>query len=379
MEAVRIGPTLEHRVWVSSADHMPAPVIVRAVVIRAKVRVSEELVMDNVTILSSTSLRCYEIGPTLKDAIYGRVVRATLLEKIPPPSTSTSISTSTDEQPEYRRTNQHCAIKIYQRKRLRELQGRTFENPLVEIPAMQYIGNSHPNLMGQIETCSDDENLYVVMRFCPGGELFDYIGDYGPLDNARAKDMFRQLIGAVSHLQRIGLAHRDMSLENVLYDGQNIYVVIDFGMVVRLRRHQHDCIWNGVTYNEANLSNVSTPRSFFQYYCWVQLSPICGKKNYIAPEVFIQQSPANPMLADMWALGIMLFIALTGVPPVDVANDTDDRFGILAEGRLNEMLEYWGYNLDPAVVDLLTKMLNVDPTARPTIEEILAHAWMATP
>lgn len=370
-QPVNIGP--DTTVWVSGPDHLPTPTIVRASIIRVQVRIAEDpLQIEERTAVSSTSGRLYELGVHLKDAIYGRVVRGDILERIPAEGDSTRII--------YQRKSP-CAIKICSRRKLRELQGRTTENPLAEMGAMQYIGNDHPNIMGLLECCTTDDDLYVIMRYCPGGELFQYISERGPLSNAEAKTMFRQLLNAVSHLQRIGLCHRDMSLENLLYDWEHshLFVVIDFGMVVKLRRHQRDCIWHGQTYNETTLVNVTDTRSFFQYYCWLPGTPICGKKNYIAPEVFAGLQPINPMLADMWALGIMLCIALIGFPPMDVANDSDERFGHIAEGNLGELLAFWGFDIDPNAVDLLTKMLVVDPLARPTIEEITNHPWLTTP
>lgn len=355
------------QIWVSTTpESLPNPVIVKAQRARVTLRISDSHTQEIDALLSSSG-RSFEISTLLKTAIYGEVVRGMLIEK-----------TSIDPL-EFRRTGTPCAIKIYLRKRLRELQGRTYENPLAEIPAMQYIGNNHPNLMGQIETCTDDERLYVVMKYCAGGELFDYIDEHGPLDNPTAKRMFRQLLSAVSYLQKLGLAHRDMSLENVLYDGEHTYVIIDFGMVVRLKQHRQNCVLHGITYNEGNIPDINSTRSFFQYYCWLRQHARCGKRNYIAPEVHADQRPAHPMLADMWGLGVMLFIALTGVPPVDSATMADERFSIVAEGRLGDLLQFWNYHLDPHVVDLMTRMLNPDPLARPTIEQILAHPWMTTP
>jgi serine/threonine protein kinase len=58
--------------------------------------------------------------------------------------------------------------------------------------------------MGQKECCTDEENIYSVMTYCPGGELFDYIDEHGPLSAAEARRMFKQLCEALRQLQLLG-------------------------------------------------------------------------------------------------------------------------------------------------------------------------------
>ena len=89
---------------------------------------------------------------------------------------------------------QYYAIKVYFRHRLQELQGRTQENPFQEIAAMQYVGNDNENVMGQIECCSDRENIYSVMDFSDGDELFDVVDRNGPFNEETAKRLFYQLL-----------------------------------------------------------------------------------------------------------------------------------------------------------------------------------------
>ena len=100
--------------------------------------------------------------------------------------------------------------------------------------------------------------------------------------------------------------------------------------------------------------------------------------DYSFSEVFPNQGDVsfNPMLNDIWALGIILFIVLTGVPPVDSAVETDERYRTIAEGRLREMVEDWGFILSPASLDLLQGILRPDPRQRLSLTQILNHPWM---
>ena len=124
----------------------------------------------------------YEIDRMLRGTIFGQVNHAIKIHRT--------------EEGVYSRVMplQHYAIKIYFRHRLQELQGRTQENPFQEIAAMQYVGNDHENVMGQIECCSDRENIYSVMDFSDGEELFDVVDRNGPFNEETAKRLFYQLL-----------------------------------------------------------------------------------------------------------------------------------------------------------------------------------------
>jgi serine/threonine protein kinase len=358
-----------NRIHIGGQETFPSPLIVRSAMIRLKVRIAPNMVESRV-VMHSGSGRIYEIGSTLKKAIFGQVVRAVVLQPV----------VDEEVKDEYIRTNQQMAIKIYSKRILRQLQGRTQENPLAEITALQYIGNGHPNIMGQVECCTDEENIYSIMNYCPGGELFDYIDENGPMNDERARHMFRQLISALCRLQELGMAHRDLSLENILYDGEDGYMVIDFGMCVRLKKHNMDCILNDHVYNNESVAAYPSPiRSSFPLFCWLKVQSICGKINYIAPEVLRQDPYFNPMLADIWAAGVILFILLTGVPPIDQASEADERYLMVSEGRLAEMIQMWRLDVRSEAIDLIQRILHPDPTQRLTLEQMLAHPWMHLP
>eukprot|EP01034_Spumella_vulgaris_P029975 gene29975-37119_t len=229
-----------------------------------------------------------------------------------------------------------------------------------------HAGDEHTNIMGQLECCTDEENIYSVMKFCKGGELFDYIDENGPMEEPQAKQMFRQLINGLIRLSELGIGHRDMSLENILYDAKDLYVVIDFGMCVRLKRSaygehqlQQEAAINAQNGHYGSSGNTSPrsprTRSLIDHntYCHIAKQTICGKKNYISPEVLRGDDYFNPLLCDIWATGIILFIALTGVPPVDKATHADERYSMICENRLGEMLEAWNMDVSPHAVDLM--------------------------
>ncbi|RHY23807.1 hypothetical protein DYB32_009060 [Aphanomyces invadans] len=170
----------------------------------------------------------------------------------------------------------------------------------------------------------------MVFDYCPGGDLYDALRN-GPLLPPIAKRYFRQLVHAVGYMHDKGIAHRDLSLENVLLDRHHNCKVCDFGL--------------------ATSAGV----------------PVCdetvGKRFYMAPEVVLGRT-YNPRQADVWSLGVILFMMLTGVPLWQLASPTDPTFEYFKAHGLRSLIANWGVELDECAVDLLEHMLEPQPIQR---------------
>jgi len=116
-------------------------------------------------------------------------------------------------------------------------EGKAFENPLSELATLQMLSEpGHPNLINVIETVHSDDQLIAVLEFANGGELYDVITEAAghKFDTSHAQRLFRQVMEVVAYIHGKGIAHRDLSLENLMLgDGDNIKV-IDFGLAVAL-------------------------------------------------------------------------------------------------------------------------------------------------
>lgn len=326
--------------FVRDSVEFPTPQFKLCAVRKVNILTKKNTAVERKSALDNNDGRLYEIGSLLKKAIFGQVVHAIGLQQL--------------DDGNFVRTNQEFAIKVYSKRALVAANGRTQENPLREISALQYIGDNHPNIMGQIECCADEDNIYSIMRFIKGGELFDYIDEIGKMEEPQAREFFKQLMNGLLRLQELGIGHRDMSLENILYDGANLYVIIDFGMCMLLQR------------------NPASPSGYWN----VAKQSICGKRNYIAPEVLRGDESFNPLLCDVWAAGVILFMVLTGLPPVDTATLADERYHMICENQLSALLAGWQRSLSPSVEDLLQRILRPNPLDRLTLQQIMQHPWM---
>jgi serine/threonine protein kinase len=301
----------------------------------------DHISFDKVHILTSASGAHYQIGRMLKKAIYGAVLHSTVL--MPNKSAANS----------YTRTSTTVAIKVYSKKIIYEQGSKSQENPFNEIAALQYVGDDHPNIVGQIECCSDEENIYSIMPFVEGGELFDYVVSKGRLSENEARKIMRQVLLGLLRLHELGVAHRDVSLENILYDSDRQQaMIIDLGLCIKLNRDLY-------TTRAADAENQRT-----------------GKANYMPPEVVNGTYLVDPFAGDIWSAGVSLLYLLLGFPPMERATEDDVRFGYVLRGELPILVQHWGVEVSSSAMDLIVKMLAVDWRQRPSLWECLAHPWM---
>ncbi|CAM9281014.1 unnamed protein product [Ectocarpus sp. 6 AP-2014] len=214
---------------------------------------------------------------------------------------------------------------------------------------MLRMAGQHKNVVGFRDLFSDDNFYYIVMEFATGGELFDRLVTKGAHSEHDAASLLREVVDAVAYLHGHSIIHFDIKPENILLhdaDTDDIDVrLVDFGSAFVV----------GAT-GESGPKNDS------------------GTIAYSAPEVLRGQSVSTA--ADMWSLGVVLYILLSGFHPFDLeggANDADVRRKVLARELTFESAHWSGKE---GAVDLINQLLDSDPKRRPTAEAVLAHPWM---
>ncbi|UJR24797.1 hypothetical protein I4U23_006172 [Adineta vaga] len=230
-------------------------------------------------------------------------------------------------------TRHTVAIKIVNRTKIKQLDvvGKIRR----EIQNLRLF--RHPHIIKLYQVISTPTDIFMVMEYVAGGELFDYIVKKGKLTEAEARPFFQQIISGVDYCHRHMVVHRDLKPENLLLDDASHVKIADFG-----------------------LSNMMKDGEL--------LKTSCGSPNYAAPEVVSGELYAGQEV-DIWSCGVILYALLTGTLPFD-----DDNVQILFKKIRSGIFPIPDY-LNPTVVDLLQKMLTVDPVRRATIKEIREHEW----
>lgn len=254
-------------------------------------------------------------------------------------------------------TDKWVAVKISSKRaildRLQRPEGHS-ENPWQEISAAQFIGNNHPNLLSLVDALEDDDFLYTVMPYYPDGDLCDYIEKHKGRSVDEARKCFVQIILGLQQLQTCGICHRDLSIENILLDG-NRCIIIDFGMSLRVPLDQ-----DGM---RRLILPVGAP----------------GKTQYMAPEIFANRLSSryafDGFSCDLWAAGVILFVLLTGKFPYSQPDTTDIGFCWVINNVLGVFQE-WGISINPSAADLLQNIFQLHPMHRITLGQVLDHPWI---
>jgi len=234
---------------------------------------------------------------------------------------------------EHQLTGHKVAIKILNRNRIRQLDMDEKVRREIKILKLFY----HPHIIRLYEVIYTPTDIYMVMEFVPGGELFDFIVSNGRLSEQRARTMFQQLISGVEYCHQHMVVHRDLKPENLLLDSEQQLRIADFG-----------------------LSNVMKDGDFFK--------TSCGSPNYAAPEVISGKLYAGPEV-DVWSCGVILYALLCGSLPFD-----DENIPNLFKKIKGGIFTLPGHMSDD-IKDLISRMLVVDPLQRITIPEIRRHRW----
>lgn len=193
----------------------------------------------------------------------------------------------------------------------------------------------HPNIMGLYDVWENKNDLYLILEYIEGGELFDYLIKRGKLNELEAINYFKQIINGISYLHQFNICHRDLKPENLLLDFDKVIKIADFGMAALEVREK-------------------------------LLETSCGSPHYASPEIVAGKN-YHGAPSDIWSCGIILFALLTGHLPFDDENIRN----LLIKVQNGKFL--MPPELSWEAKDLISKMLKVNPNDRITIEGILKH------
>lgn len=241
---------------------------------------------------------------------------------------------------------------------------------------MQLLGNSHPHVMGLLGAFMDKNYLYEVMQFCSQGTLSAYIHAYpSGLAEDSAYDMFMQIISGVNYIHSRGVCHHDLSTDNVMLDENGTCIIIDFGMCLRIP-HSYPDDPAGVLDDVTDIT-IGTSRRL------IHSQSHCGKLRFMAPEIYQKKDAFDGILSDIWSLGVILFVLLTGRQPYERPEDSDPGYHDLVDPHF-----YWMENIDPCIswgreisfeaVDVLRSMLHPDPRDRATLGSVFKYKWVSS-
>ncbi|XP_066101813.1 serine/threonine-protein kinase DCLK3 [Saccopteryx bilineata] len=239
----------------------------------------------------------------------------------------------------HRETGQAFAMKIVDKSKLKG------KEDMVDSEIFIIQSLSHPNIVKLHEVYETDTEIYLIMEYVAGGDLFDAILENVKFPERTAARLFTDLCQALVHMHDKNIVHRDLKPENLLVqrneDKSTTLKLADFGLAKHVVR---------------------------------PVFTVCGTPTYVAPEILSEKGYG--LEADMWAAGVILYILLCGFPPFrSPERDQDELFNIIQQGHFEFLAPYWD-NISDAAKDLVSRLLVVDPKKRYTAHQVLKHPWI---
>jgi serine/threonine protein kinase len=228
-----------------------------------------------------------------------------------------------------------------------------------EINALMHVRDSggHPGICALNENYEDEKYYYLLLDFVSGGELFDHLIEMGAYSEKDAARLVREVASALSFLHGIGIVHGDLKPENLMLSTKrkedSSVKLVDFGCAIDMEDATND-----------QDSNPST-RGKTPAYC--------------PPEVLSKvRDPITPAM-DIWSLGVILYIMLTGLHPFDLnasASDEEIESRIVSKHTPPLRNSPITAHLTSSAIDVIEKCITWNPKDRITAFELLNHPWV---
>ncbi|GJP33450.1 hypothetical protein CLOM_g17991 [Closterium sp. NIES-68] len=240
-----------------------------------------------------------------------------------------------------------------------------------EIAAMKRV-SGHDSIVQLQSVHEDSESMHLVMDYCDAGELYEAVERQGRFPEKEAAKVFKQLVSAVAYCHSQGVMHRDLKPENILLSAASsgAYSGGNSGAV------------SGTDSTLAAPEGVATPREAvtvkladFGLAIFLakgeKASGIAGSPLYMAPEVV---SSAYDFAADVWSLGVVLYILLCGAPPFGGKDDAQIMRSICTD-EPDFSAPAWR-TVSAEAKAFVRCLLVKDPARRPPAFKLLAHPWV---
>jgi calcium-dependent protein kinase len=211
----------------------------------------------------------------------------------------------------------------------------------LEAEVQNYLSMDHPHIARLHDVYETEHQLHLVMECLDGGDLFARVEEETRFSEEDARDMIRQMLLALNYIHSHGIAHRDIKLENFVFDKEDSthLKLIDFGFSCMCGQEKmHKC---------------------------------CGTVAYAAPEVLNKNYTSQ---CDLWSLGVIGFILLSGGMPF--FGPDADQIRNIRNGNFTMRPQRWN-TVSGIAKDFILKLLEISPSKRLTAQNALEHIWIA--
>ena len=199
----------------------------------------------------------------------------------------------------------------------------------------------HKNIIKIYEILQAENKIYMIMEYAKNKTLLDWLQKFGTLTENIAHPMFKQILEAIDFMHNRLIAHRDLKIENILLNANNNPLISDFSFAVFV--------------------NPKNPLS----------ETFCGTLPYFPPEI-LQTQPYNPLISDIWSLGICFYIMLNDGLPFKL----EDKRLMLCQQLTKDWKFRSKINISEDLKSMIRKMLEPDTSTRITSSQLIRDNWV---
>lgn len=233
-------------------------------------------------------------------------------------------------------TRRYCTIKTMNKRSI--LESNQTEHIQNERDILALI-SGHPNVVELLGTFQNEQFLYMVMEYVPGGEVFSHLRKLSCFEMDAVRFYSGEILLVLEELHKHNIIYRDLKPENLLFDRDGHIKFIDFGFAKKV---------DDRTYT------------------------ICGTPEYLAPEII--RGEGCSFASDWWAFGVLIFEMLTGTTPF-VHQNENEMYQMICRSEVE-----YPPDLDDCTKDLLTGLFQVDISKRlgctsEGVKGIKDHPW----
>ena len=244
------------------------------------------------------------------------------------------------------------AMKVISRKQIEQCQIVMMIEQ--ELRILDSYSKFCPNLMHMERVITDNENIYIILEYCKSDLYLEMCNNINPspispnyyqadglCNNARKNQImkvFMDILNGVKYLHNHGIAHRDLKLENIFIKEDGVAKIGDFGC-------------------------SATTQDLRQFKV--------GTVAYMPPEAFMNRYIYDFKKADIWSLGVLLFILATGKYPFTLNGSNDPKECEDPKKIMNAEIIWPFFLVDKKIRKIITMCLKRDPNERPTAQELI--------
>ena len=199
----------------------------------------------------------------------------------------------------------------------------------------------HTNIVNFEHVFEDQESVYILLEVCTNQTLNELLKRRRSLTEIEVQCYVVQIVSALKYLHSNRVIHRDLKLGNLFLSDKMEIKIGDFGLATKLE------------------------------FDGERKRTICGKANYIAPEV-LDGKVGHSYEVDVWSLGVIIYTLLIGRSPYE----TPDVKTTYKKIKMNSYSFPTGHSISDSAKSLITRILNLDPARRPSLDEILQHPFI---